>query len=144
MWVYRSTVTNCHAFYSIRHRSNISQSANYPDRSTLTIKEIFSNIQNGTISLEQAETILTLRSIASDTQRKGNQQNDEQILSSFAELDHDRSMRTGFPEVVYGEGKTVRQIALILDDMAKRVNERTSILDQKDRNIASDSILATR
>ena len=32
----------------------------------------------------------------------------------FAKLDHDRSLRRGFPEVVYCEGKTLQQAAAIL------------------------------
>jgi NCAIR mutase (PurE)-related protein len=32
---------------------------------------------------------------------------------SFAKLDHHRSLRTGFPEVVFGKGKTDEQIALV-------------------------------
>jgi pyridinium-3,5-biscarboxylic acid mononucleotide synthase len=31
----------------------------------------------------------------------------------FAKLDHHRSVRTGFPEVVFGRGKTIEQIALV-------------------------------
>jgi len=38
----------------------------------------------------------------------------------FACLDHHRSLRTGFPEVVYGENKTAEQIAIILKKMLHR------------------------
>ncbi|MFH1790538.1 MAG: nickel pincer cofactor biosynthesis protein LarB [Candidatus Omnitrophota bacterium] len=38
----------------------------------------------------------------------------------FAKLDCHRSLRCGFPEVVYGEGKTVAQLAGISLDMIKR------------------------
>ncbi|RYX85668.1 nickel pincer cofactor biosynthesis protein LarB [bacterium] len=38
----------------------------------------------------------------------------------FARLDHHRSLRQGFPEVVYGEGKTPQQIVAI----AKKLEER--------------------
>lgn len=33
----------------------------------------------------------------------------------FAKLDHNRSLRQGFPEVVYCEGKTVEQVAAIME-----------------------------
>jgi NCAIR mutase (PurE)-related protein len=33
----------------------------------------------------------------------------------FAALDNHRALRTGFPEVVFGEGKTPRQVALIVE-----------------------------
>ena len=38
----------------------------------------------------------------------------------FAKLDHDRSLRRGFPEVVYCEGKTISQAAAILTVLASR------------------------
>ena len=38
----------------------------------------------------------------------------------FAKLDHDRSLRRGFPEVVYCEGKTIPQAAAILTVLASR------------------------
>ncbi len=36
----------------------------------------------------------------------------------FARVDHHRALRKGFPEVVFGQGKTVRQIAAIVDRVA--------------------------
>lgn len=36
---------------------------------------------------------------------------------SFAKVDHHRSLRKGFPEVVYGESKTVSQITMIIERM---------------------------
>lgn len=36
----------------------------------------------------------------------------------FARLDHHRTLRKGFPEVIYGSGKTPDQIALIAERMA--------------------------
>jgi len=41
-------------------------------------------------------------------------------VGDFANLDHGRSSRVGFPEIVYGESKTARQVASILDDMIVR------------------------
>jgi NCAIR mutase (PurE)-related protein len=37
----------------------------------------------------------------------------------FANVDHHRHLRTGFPEVVFGAGKTAPQIAAILNELAK-------------------------
>ncbi|MFD2922217.1 nickel pincer cofactor biosynthesis protein LarB [Halobacillus naozhouensis] len=37
----------------------------------------------------------------------------------FAKLDHHRQERTGFPEVVFGEGKTVEQLIVILKRLVK-------------------------
>jgi len=38
-------------------------------------------------------------------------------LDSFATLDHDRARRCGFPEVVFGEGKTPEQVAAIASEL---------------------------
>ena len=38
----------------------------------------------------------------------------------FAKVDTHRQIRRGFPEVIYGEGKTVRQIVAIMGRVAKR------------------------
>src|SRR6185503_4101907 len=38
----------------------------------------------------------------------------------YARLDHHRALRTGFPEVVFCEGKSVEQIVEILDRLAQR------------------------
>src|SRR5215471_6772917 len=37
----------------------------------------------------------------------------------FANIDHHRSLRQGFPEVVFGAGKTVEQVAQIVEAMNK-------------------------
>ena len=36
---------------------------------------------------------------------------------TYAHIDHHRSLRKGFPEVIFGEGKTADQIAGIMDKM---------------------------
>ena len=37
----------------------------------------------------------------------------------FANIDHHRSLRQGFPEVIFGAGKTVEQVARIVESMNK-------------------------
>jgi NCAIR mutase (PurE)-related protein len=37
---------------------------------------------------------------------------------NFAKIDHHRNMRVGFPEVIFGRGKTVEQIVAIAEHMA--------------------------
>jgi hypothetical protein len=68
------------------------------------------------------------------------------VLQSFANLDHERSKRTGFPEAVFAEGKTSDQVAHILDDMARRVNESILLLPAPSHSLHSsrNAILATR
>jgi NCAIR mutase (PurE)-related protein len=41
---------------------------------------------------------------------------------NFAHVDHHRSLRKGFPEVIFGEGKTAEQIAGIMDKMIPQEN----------------------
>lgn len=67
----------------------------------------------------------------------------DEILNSFAEIDHTRSSRTGFPEAVFGAGKTPKQIAMILDDMARHFNEKVAKQDASIEK-CERAILATR
>lgn len=70
----------------------------------------------------------------------------DEILSSFANLDHRRASRTGFPEAVFGQGKTPAQIHSILDSMAKNVNELVVAAKAENKVCAASStaIIATR
>ena len=44
----------------------------------------------------------------------------------FAKVDHHRALRKGFPEVVFGEGKTPEQIAALVEELA-RASERVLV-----------------
>ena len=41
---------------------------------------------------------------------------------TYAHIDHHRSLRKGFPEVIFGEGKTAEQIVGILEKMQRQEN----------------------
>lgn len=41
----------------------------------------------------------------------------------FANIDHDRAIRKGFPEVIYSEGKTFEQVGIIIDSILKKSNK---------------------
>ncbi|WP_144475779.1 nickel pincer cofactor biosynthesis protein LarB [Cytobacillus oceanisediminis] len=71
----------------------------------IKIEHILKNVQNGTLSIEEAKNRLTLF---------------DDI--GFAKLDISRHERTGFPEVVYAEGKTVEQLVDILKQLKKKTN----------------------
>jgi pyridinium-3,5-biscarboxylic acid mononucleotide synthase len=45
---------------------------------------------------------------------------DFEPVEGFAKIDHHRSLRTGFPEAIWGEGKTVDQIVQIINAMRQR------------------------
>ena len=70
--------------------------------STPTLRALLEEVKQGSLSLEAAEqSIIAARSAELD----------------FATLDLDRSARTGFPEVVFGEGKTAEQIVAIFQKL---------------------------
>lgn len=73
--------------------------------------DILAQVQNGKLTIEEAKARLATY---------------EDL--GFAKVDHHRKKRQGFPETVYGEGKTVEQISSII-----------SAIEQKD-----DHILVTR
>ena len=43
-----------------------------------------------------------------------------ETVGDFAKIDHHRQLRTGFPEVIWGEGKTLEQLIEIMQTMSKR------------------------
>mmetsp|Transcript_23621 Transcript_23621/g.55968 ORF Transcript_23621/g.55968 Transcript_23621/m.55968 type:complete len:325 (-) Transcript_23621:39-1013(-) len=86
----------------------------------------------------QFKTDLTTVSLKTESMKSP-----DDILKSFAEIDHSRSSRTGFPEAVFGAGKTPNQIAMILDDMARYFNEKVAKREVSMEN-SERAILATR
>jgi NCAIR mutase (PurE)-related protein len=100
---------------------------------TNSLESILEQVRQGTLQPVQAEALI--RNVADASQTP------EDTLKSFANLDHSRSSRTGFPEAVFAAGKTPDQVARILDDMARNLNEqiRAGTIDDSQR-----AILATR
>ena len=98
---------------------------------TTTILGILEQVQRGTLDPQMAESLIA----------KAANPTPEDSLQAFANLDHTRSSRTGFPEAVFAEGKTPEQVARILDDFARNLNEeiqRGAVVDSR------RAILATR
>lgn len=93
-------------------------------KSNLT--DILDQVSKGQLAPEDAAKILS-----SPTQ--------DETLKHFANLDHHRSLRVGFPEAVFAQGKTADQVARILDDMALNQNEAVETTA-----VAKTAILATR
>lgn len=56
----------------------------------------------------------------------------------FATIDHHRSLRQGYPEVIYGEGKTASQIAEIMDSL---IRAEENILVTRISKEAADFVL---
>jgi len=71
------------------------------DRQRLT--QLLAAVQGGTCSIDEALT--RLRDLPFED-------------LGFANIDHHRALRNGFPEVIFGEGKTVEQVIAIAERMA--------------------------
>lgn len=69
------------------------------------LEEILSQVQEGKLSVSEAkEKLATYENLG------------------FAKVDHHRKNRQGFPEVIYGEGKTKEQILSIIDAIKSKGN----------------------
>ena len=73
------------------------------------IKDILQKVKNGTVSIEKAVGVL--RTLPFED-------------LGFARVDHHRSLRQGFPEVIWGEGKTAEQIIGIIKKMYAKETSR--------------------
>lgn len=103
------------------------------------VLEILRKVEEGRLSASAAESLLS--SATTRIAKASSAPTDMDALESFANLDHKRTKRTGFPEAVFSEGKTAKQIRDILDDMAKHVN---TAVESGDASVAEKAILATR
>jgi len=83
------------------------------DIDEVRIRELLESIRENTLSVDEA--LARLKDLPYED-------------IGFAELDHHRALRTGFPEVVLGDGKTPEQLATIAEKLSAR----------------SDSLLITR
>ena len=68
-----------------------------------TLRKLLDSIQRGTIDIEEA--LSQLRSLPYEQ------------VGDFARVDHHRNLRCGFPEVIFGSGKSPEQIIGILHSM---------------------------
>lgn len=83
------------------------------------LEQLLELVKSGEVSVEEANLQLTKRI-------SENQSRVEDL--GFAQLDIDREQRTGFPEVIFGEGKTTEQLISIFQKLSQH----------------SDRVLATR
>lgn len=75
----------------------------------MKLNEILTRVKNGEIDPAEAEGLIrTLSALPGRVAELG-----------FANLDLDREKRTGFPEVIYGQGKTAEQLTAILREFLK-------------------------
>lgn len=71
----------------------------------MEIRNLLTGVRTGTVSVEEAEKAL---------------RNFPYENIGFARIDHHRTLRKGFPEVVYCEGKTTSQIVEIMNRLADK------------------------
>lgn len=89
------------------------------------ITKVLEKYKNGSLSMEEA--LEELRFLPYED-------------LGFAKIDHHRSLRNGFPEVIFGSGKTSGQIAAIINHMlAKECNILVTRLDETTYQSLPDS-----
>ena len=81
-----------------------------------SLEDVLNQVKEGSLDVKEAKTLLS---------------SFEDI--GFAKVDHQREDRTGFPEVIYGEGKTVEQMIDIIQSLKKNTNRvlATRISEEK-------------
>jgi len=89
------------------------------------LKKLLSMVAKGALSIEDAEKQLETISF-------------ENI--DYAHIDHHRSLRKGFPEVIFGEGKTSSQIIGIMERMS--VHENIILVTRLEKEKADKITLA--
>ncbi|ERN40335.1 NCAIR mutase (PurE)-related protein [Rubidibacter lacunae KORDI 51-2] len=72
-------------------------------------------------SLQALLSAVAAGKIAPDDARDRLRHFDFEPVDDFAKVDHHRSLRTGFPEAIWGPGKTPEQIVAIFRTMSERV-----------------------
>ena len=70
-----------------------------------SLDDVLNRVKEGSMDIKEAKTLLS---------------SFEDI--GFAKVDHQREDRTGFPEVIFGEGKTVEQMIDIIESLKKNTN----------------------
>jgi NCAIR mutase (PurE)-related protein len=69
------------------------------------VHDLLRQVADGSLAIDRAMDVLSFEPVES---------------LGFATIDHHRALRQGFPEVIYGEGKTAEQVR----DIAMRIAER--------------------
>lgn len=85
------------------------------------LEKILKQVQEGSLTVEEATAQLS----ASES-------------LGFATIDHHRAKRTGFPEVIYGEGKKAEQITAIMEAIR---NKQENVLATRVSKEKADTIL---
>ena len=98
-------------------------------------REVLESLVSGSITLEKAVASLAPRNVEASS----SVEEMTEIVGNIARIDYGRAKRTGLPEVVYAEGKTVEHIKDILGVM-----HREALLKQGEEGSARVAAMATR
>lgn len=79
----------------------------------MNIQEVLKQVQEGTLSVEQAEAMLRKDHFAGKNAAKKALTENDFAEMGYAKLDTDRKRRTGFAEVVFCSGKSMEQLVSI-------------------------------
>ena len=90
----------------------------------MNIQEVLKQVQEGTLSAEQAEAMLREEHFAGKTAAKKTLMENDFAEMGYAKLDTDRKRRTGFAEVVFCSGKSVEQLVSIYRRIYDKNNMR--------------------
>lgn len=71
------------------------------------LRELLQNVKNGKVGVDDA--LMDLRKLPFED-------------VGFAKIDHHRNIRNGYPEVIYSEGKTVKQVKEIIKKLIEKNN----------------------
>lgn len=91
-----------------------------------SVSDVLKAVKFGKLSLKQAENLLKLDAIA--------------IIDNFARIDYNRYLRRGVPEIIYAQGKTSKQLTLIIRHLVKKWDENPSRLPIIISKVRSDQI----
>lgn len=72
-----------------------------------SLRELLENVKDGRVDIDEA--MIKLKTLPFED-------------LGFAKLDHHRSLRNGYPEVVYCQGKTVAQVKAIVEKLMEKDN----------------------
>lgn len=88
-----------------------------------SLKQVLQTVAKGNLSVDDAAQSLTTLAC-------------EDV--GFAHIDHHRSLRKGFPEVIFGEGKTAEQITGIMERMM--AHEQVILVTRVDKEKAQEIV----
>ena len=77
------------------------------------LEKLLTDVKDGTLDVEEA--VQRLRHLPFEDM-------------GFAKIDHHRTLRCGFPEVIYCPGKTEKQVAAIFQKLAKTGQNLTGMI----------------